>query len=309
VFIEYVVTLPGPDWPASLTFAAGLSDFAKNSDGALFVVRISGTEVWRTDIGRAQLIPAEIDLRRWAGQTVRIRLIIHPGMRLNSTADLACWADLAVTFQSQDSVTRFKIEAPPGTERVWTNGTAEASDLESDRTARTTTVIPAAFAVFSKAPRVATLGQSLLDFPFEIWKVGYDGWPYPFRVDTSGQVGTILSRGERQRALATIPPEKGKTIATFALQLPDHASRLRFLVGLADPSPPLPPTVDYSRADVAVRINGEKVWNSTLEVNGWFLQFAAVSKWSGQKVIIELEADSQSNAIFDWVHWAGLTIE
>jgi hypothetical protein len=121
IYIEFHVPIAGPEFPDPiLTFAAGMSDFATRTDGALFVVRVNGTEVWRTEITSRGLVPAEIDLSRWAGQTVRIRFIVHPGMRLNAGSDLACWTDLQIKFRSQRGATRFRIALP-----------ADASDVSS----------------------------------------------------------------------------------------------------------------------------------------------------------------------------------
>jgi hypothetical protein len=79
------------------------------------------------------------------------------------------------------------------------------------------------------------------------------------------------------------------------------------VVGLADPSAPVP--IIYSQAKVAVRVNGETVWDDVLRTSGWVPGIADLSDWRDRDVIIELEADSDKSGLFDWVHWAELIIE
>ncbi len=307
-FVEYPLALPAPDWPAVLTFGVGLSDFGPRSDGALFVIRIDGTEVFREEVGTSRLVTREIDLTPWAGRTVRLRLIVHPGTRLNPISDLANWTDLKVSYRPRNSNVSFNIVVPDGSPQVFLNGTARSSGVEAG-VAHVESSTPARFAVFTKAPPSVTIGQTLLDLPVDIWRVGYGGWPIPGRVETSGRIGPIVVGGRVERALSTIPPSKGKTVASYRLRLPDSASRLTFAVGLADSGPPLPPTVDYTSAGVAIRVNGELVWDSVVETNRWLSHWADLSQWRGQNVIIEIEADSQSNSSYDWVHWAELVIQ
>jgi hypothetical protein len=307
IYIEFHVPIAGPEFPDPiLTFAAGMSDFATRTDGALFVVRVNGTEVWRTEITSRGLVPAEIDLSRWAGQTVRIRFIVHPGMRLNAGSDLACWTDLQIKFRSQRGSTRFRIALPADASDVSIAGTAtEEGSSGNERVARSE--LPAKFAVFSRAMPMVGPGESLLDRSPAVWRAGYDGSPILSRYETSGQVGRIPSRGEVLRALATVPPDDGKTIATYGVRLSGGTSRLRFVVGLADPSAPVP--IIYSQAKVAVRVNGETVWDDVLRTSGWVPGIADLSDWRDRDVIIELEADSDKSGLFDWVHWAELIIE
>ena len=309
VYAEYDVDLTAAAGSATwLKFSAGMSDFAGNTDGALFVVRVNGSEIWRTEIPPGRLVPARLDVSRWAGQTATIRFIVHPGSRLNPASDLACWTDLAIEFDAANADTRFKIGVPPGSPEVSIGGTARMLDATGDER-RAETALPARFAVFTRSLPVIDSGRSLLDFTPAIWRAGYGGWPMLGRVETSGVISTIASRGERERALATIPPTEGRTIASFGVRLGAGVTRLRLAAGLADPTPPLPPTVEYSHAKVTVRVNGKVMWNATLETNGWMNGSVDLSEWKGQNVVIELEADSLSNAVFDWVHWIQLTVE
>jgi hypothetical protein len=171
------------------------------------------------------------------------------------------------------------------------------------------TALPGRFVFFSEPPPVLEVGASLTDLAFEVWRQGYGGWAYPGRVEGSGKIQPVKSGGEvDQRALPTIPPTKGLTLVTWAVHLPSDAASLEFRVGLADPSPPLPPTIEYSGVMFLMNINGESLWSQEVRQNGWQAHKVDVSKWQGKDVVIQIGVDAQSNAIFDWAHWAGLTL-
>jgi hypothetical protein len=92
------------------------------------------------------------------------------------------------------------------------------------------------------------------------------------------------------------------------VQLPPDASTLDFKYGLADPLPPLPPTISYSQTDFSVKVNGEKVWSRTIQLNGWNIQSADISKWAGQNVVIQIAVDALGQGTFNWSDWSGLTV-
>jgi hypothetical protein len=92
------------------------------------------------------------------------------------------------------------------------------------------------------------------------------------------------------------------------VQLSQSAKNLAFSVALADPPAPLT-AVDYSGATVTIRLNGETVFKRTLRLSGWNPEFVDIARWAGQNAVIELETDSDSNAIYDWIYWADLKIQ
>jgi hypothetical protein len=308
VFAEYQV--PVPKQQSYLNFATGVSDLATlNSDGALFVVRIGGTEVFRQLVHRGELIPMKVDLMPWAGQTIGMRFILSPGPRLNPLEAWGVWSDLSLSVdESRDA--EFDVGLQPVSDSPIIDGTASWTAGDDPAVFHTTSPLPAKFVVFKNPPQPVQLNTSLLDVPFDIWRVLYGGMAVVnSRVEASGNISATLSGGAREsRALATYPPNKGLTLATWAVRLPDNAAALSFKVGLGDPPPPLL-SVNYSGADVTVRINGESVFTQTLQLAGWNPGTADISKWAGQNVIVELDADSDSNAQYDWVYWTDLKIQ
>ncbi len=289
-YVEFNVAVPQVP-KVTFGFDVGISDFAGGGDGVLLVVRVDGREIWRQTVKQASLLPVQLDLTPWAGRTVALRLITHPGHSLNTNGDLSAWSNLRLIVGQADNL---QVQ-------VVSLGSADPVTVE--------TALPGRFVFFPEPPPAVAVGDSLLDQPFEVWRQGYGGWPFLGRVDSSGVIQPVKSGDQvEERALPTIPPTKGSTLVTWGVHLPPDAANLEFRVGLANPSPPLPPTIDYSGAKFLLNINGESVWSLELRQNGWQPVTVDISKWQGQDVVIQIGLDAESNAIFDWAHWAGLTI-
>jgi hypothetical protein len=95
---------------------------------------------------------------------------------------------------------------------------------------------------------------------------------------------------------------------TWAVALPAGATRLDFRASLVDPLPPLPSNIDYSETAFMLRINGETLWKDTYQLTGWHDASVDITRWAGQKVIIEIASDALGQGTFNWSQWAGLTI-
>jgi len=304
--LDYEIPLPSA--PSVFNFNAGLSDFAVGSDGAFFLIRINGADAWSQIIKPQQLASGQVDLTPWAGQTIHLRFIVHPGPALNPISDLACWTDLSLTTQADSAAAPFHVILPNGASGLLVGGSAQLTGLPQGQDYSASSQVPGKFAMFTQTPPLVATGQSLLDLPFDVWKMGYGGLPFP----SSGPNGTIqpvVSGGQTEpKALQTFPPQNGLALVTWPVQLPPDASRLDFKYGLADPLPPLPAAVSYSQTGFSVKIDGETVWSQTIQTNGWNIQSADISKWAGQNVVIEIAVDALGQGTFNWSDWAGLTV-
>jgi hypothetical protein len=306
VFAEYH-SVPIPSQPSFLNFTAAISDFGLRSDGALFVVRVNGADVFKQMVYRGLPVPAHINLAAWAGRSVDIRFIVHPGPSLNPTDDFGVWSDLAIAIDDSAFVPEFDVALPSGSQSPAINGAIQGSPDVSGAAFHATSAVPGKFVVFSHPPAAVDLNGSLLDLPYDVWRVTYDGMPALGVTEVSGSIRPIAAAGVTEpRALATYPPNGGKTQVTWAVQLPPNASQLAFKVGLTDPPPPL--VVSYSGVDLAVRVNGETLFTLSTQLAGWKPQVLDISKWAGQNVVIELDVDSDNNASYDWVYWTDLTV-
>ncbi len=307
VFIEYDVAVPVNN--PRLSFSAGISDFAVGSDGCWFVARIDGVDIWKADLKVGQVVPASVDLSRWAGKTVKLRLLVHPGAQLNSAADLAIWDSLAIESSEVEAPTKFRIELPPGTSgnvQVSRNVRLEPADGDS---LSAEAALPASFAVFAKPPAEMKLGDTLLDLPLRTWNSYYGGLPFESGESPNGQIIGAKSGGEEvARALLTFPPSNGLTYATWAVSLPKDATKLTFRAALADPAPPLPEKIDYSTTAFKLKINGEELWSEVYQTNGWHDLAIDISEFAGGNALIEISADAMGIGSFNWAQWADLSV-
>ncbi len=302
------VETPIPRGRPFLQFSTALTDFAIGSDGALFVLRIDGTEVYRQMVFPGTQSSARIDLARWAGTTTTLRFILHPGPRLNAFQDIGAWADLRITNED-DSNPRvpFSLSLPPTSVSAHVSGSVQWDGSAGPEVFEASVSLPARLAVFSVPPMRVVPGDTLLDVDFDTWSASYGGLALEAAVELTGQIRSVNSEFvTEESALATYPPGKGRTLVTWAVRLDESVSAIDVRVGLADPPPLLPQTFDYSGAQVALRINGELEWNEELRSPGWKDRTIDVSRWAGQSVVVELEVDALSSSILDWVHWAGL---
>jgi hypothetical protein len=306
-FVEYVVPVPAAR-KVTFKFETGLSDGAVNSDGALFAIQLDGQTVWQKTIYRGGWNEGSLDLSAYAGRSVRIRLITHPGLNLNPVSDLACWSGLSVVPDLSRPNSSLQVALPERGQPIAVSGEARLQSAQ-DRSAVVGLDIPGRFVMFLKPGPSAVGGQSLLDLPHTVWKAGYNGIPSPIAYERSGEIETVSSGGVvKRRAIVADPPRNGFTILSWAVSLPPDATDLLINAGLANAPPPFPPDVNYSGTDFIIQINGQRLWEKELRIGGWNEVKIDLSPWRGQNILIQLITDSERNATFDWARWADLEI-
>lgn len=112
VFCDYLLKLPDTK-PLKLTFANAIRDntaMEPPSDGVLFRVWVAhGTGAQQPELLYEKFtdakvwVPGEVDLSRYAGQTILLRLESHPGPNKDTTCDSCFWAEpMVVAGQPTD---------------------------------------------------------------------------------------------------------------------------------------------------------------------------------------------------------------
>lgn len=94
------VSLPAEP-KAAFRASVGKSDGSHPGDGILFKVSVvddqgKDTIVAETNVTEHEWKPIEADLSRWAGKTIRIKIISDVGAGDNSSGDWASWADMRI---------------------------------------------------------------------------------------------------------------------------------------------------------------------------------------------------------------------
>ncbi len=95
LFVEYQLKLPAAR-ELRLRFFNAIRDSVPPeppSDGVTFRVWVGDEKVFERHTASKSWVPGEADLSRWAGQTIQLRLEIHPGPKLDTTCDLGFWGD------------------------------------------------------------------------------------------------------------------------------------------------------------------------------------------------------------------------
>lgn len=303
IYLEYAVPIPDAA-EATLHFEAAISDFATRSDGAIVAVWVDDVRAWRAEISRSSPATGQVSLSPWRGKVARIRFLAHAGPAFNPASDLVVWSDLRLALSAPASVP-LAVQLPETAKAPEIS--APASYDHGVRRFQLESPVPGTVAVFTQPPPKANRGSSLLDLPNLRWNRYYGGLAEP--VEGAAELTSAVVGGELQtRLLSSQPNPKSVRVITIAARLPEDAARLSFRAALADPPPPIPLTLSYSGVAMSVRINGEEVWSKDIATRGWNEGEIDISKWAGESVIVQLETDSKSNAIYDWAHWGGLVI-
>ena len=95
VFAEYLLQLPKAG-PIVLSFANAIRDHTESeppSDGVTFRVWVDGQKVFERHTDSKIWVPGTVDLSRYAGQDIRLRLESHPGPKNDTTCDSSFWGD------------------------------------------------------------------------------------------------------------------------------------------------------------------------------------------------------------------------
>ncbi len=305
-FVEYKVNVP--DVPnIALHFEAGIADSDGRSDGVLFGVQLNGSTVWRQTVGMGGWVPGSVDLTPFAGTDVLVRFLTYAGTRLNAWYDWACFASLRLEAGFTMSSASVTLGLPDGVSVEEVSG---GTFTMSGNRAEASVSLPGSFVAFLEKPKAIHVGETLLDLPYDVWKSNYQGIPYRFSVEGSGEIEEAVSGGVlREKALIAIPPRNGATIITTTVTIPEEASSLVVDYGLTDPPTTFGPDFEYTGAEFSMQINGDVVFSEEVRSRGWMSQRIPLEPYRGKSVLIQLKTDSLTQAIYDWARWANLAVE
>ena len=113
VFVSYQIMLPKVR-DIVLTGFVGKKDGSHTGDGINFLVGVTpeGSDfesiVAEKHLSKCEWVPIEADLSQWAGQSIRLRLIMPLGPNMNTAGDWGCWGDLKITRKNPRLKTALK---------------------------------------------------------------------------------------------------------------------------------------------------------------------------------------------------------
>ncbi len=275
VFADYSLTVPSYPHPA-LLFCIGLAD---SNGPAVFRITADGKEIWKESVTAPGWTSHRLDLTAYAGQGIRLRLL--------STGRCG-WTDVRLVEGMKEDAAGVAVAAPDGSSPEFSEAPA-------------TTHIPGTLAVFVDKGKPVAAGQNFLDLPFET-ALESSGIVLPGATEGGGKVGSATCGGKAsEKALCACPPDHGRFILTWLIQLPDSPSALNLRAGIADESA-------SAGLGFEVRVNGETTWSYRSKDPHWEAASADLSRWKGKTVLLQLVTDSLGSNDGDQAFWSDLVL-
>jgi hypothetical protein len=307
-FIDYKIAVPNVP-SVGLTFEAGIADSAGQSAGVLFGIQINGATQWRQTVSPGKWQQGSVDLTPYAGTTIVLRLLTTVGPSQNPAFDLACWASLNLQTSFDQPNAPLTLGGPAGSQLPGYSAGVSSDNATPEGLTPIRVSLPGSFVVFVEEPPAIGLGESLLDFPYDVWKQGYDGLPVSGSVQGSGLIEAATSAGvERSTTLSAEPPKNGVTIITTAVTIADGANWLQVEYGFNDPPASYGSDFTYSGAGFSVQINGDNIFTDSVFNAGWRSQRISLEAYRGKRVLVQFKVDSQGLSLYDWGRWTNLTV-
>ena len=293
-FGEWTLTLP--DSPSiSFAFYIGLPDSAIHSDGVTFIVSVQGDEIFQEHHTERRWRHVELDLTRYQGQQVTLRLTTTPGPNGHTGQDSARWGEPKIVSERVGAQIGFFLSNPPIRSFPDTVRYIGQGQYTLD------TELPAQVLFLFKTARPVVLSQNLIDTPYTaglqfegIFLDGSSAWG-------SGQREWTTIAGVSKPSIGAHPPDDGQTVIQFLLSLPQAKKiTFSFSMGLRRPC--------TTGVKFQVRLNGHPHFEHATSRIDWTDAELSLSTFAGEPVLLELITDPDGLTHCDAAAWADLLI-
>ena len=293
-FGEWTFTLP--DSPSiRFAFDIGLLDGATLSDGVTFIVSIQGDEIFSQHHTEQRWQHVELDLTRYRGQRVILRLTTTPGPNGHPGQDWAYWGEPKIVSDPVASqigffLPRQPIKSFPDTVRHIGGG---QYILETE--------LPAQVLFLFEPTQQVVPPHKLWETPF-VTGLQLDGiFLYGRSAWGSGMRRQSVVTGVPRQIITAHPPEEGKTVIQFLLSLPEAREiTFSFLMRLTNPC--------TTGVTFQVLVNGQTQFEHATSLVGATDAQLSLSEFAGEVVLLELITDSDGHAGCDASDWSDLLI-
>ena len=298
-FVAYQVAVPAG---AVLRFGVGVADNASCTDGVTFEVAVGGSVLWSQHYLKDGWHDHAMSLAAFAGATVPLRIISHPGPSSNAGCDWNVWNDVRIETIPSARTIDVPFALQSGDTFMALAGNGLAIPLSSTSLKVANVPVPGKFTMFTTTGTNVSSGTSLAGLASQTWLEGHQDFAKPGSIFGSGSVGGASAGGVfKNPTIQAHPPEFGRTILSWVIRLPaGNPLRLGWSAGIQDGGA----TVDG--VSFEVRVNGHLFWQLTTSTNQWVPGSLDLAAWQGQTVLLELITDSQQTFNFDWARWADL---
>lgn len=304
-FVEFTVDVPDAA-QATLESAVVLKpDAVGKSDGETFRLTATG------DDGTARIeanqttgtpTPMNLDLTRFRGKRVTVRMEASPGPKNDPSFDWGLWAQPRIVLrEAANTALRTLRIADAG-------GVTQALVAEGE--AQWSTPSAGMLEVRCSLPNTVTLPigppEEVKALPFDLLHAKaisrvlfVDGIERPSYSFFAGVPGEAACGGKTLPALNQHPPPNGQTLVDYVLRLPNAPVWLKTWIGLCDGN-------KSNGVGFRIEIDGKEVFSRRVDhgASGWSPVSVDLSPWHGKPVVLTLITDSLGDYDFDWAAWA-----
>ncbi len=305
-FAEYRIELPDA---AGLRLQAGahLRSGAADSDGVRFRVSAwlpdqptdrQSVDVLATGV---QPVPVELDLARFRGRPITLRIEADAGPAGNPSYD---WGRLSKPTISADpdranrmtAVLRF-AGLPTAVRALAADGEPKV-EMGGNGTARVVTTLPNVLLLpFGNPLRVAETGLDFMTQPLRGRTRSESGVEGPQSIYPPDK-GAAACGGIQRAAISLHPPNMGCSLLDYDLVLPATPMKLVTAIGIRDGS-------KSNGVGFRVEVNGKTVFSRDIRVGtGWMPIEVDLAAYRGREIMLTLVTDSLGDFGFDWAVWA-----
>ncbi len=303
-FGEFRLNLPA-EAPTTFVTSIGLRDLSPGtqlppagrrlSDGVTFQVLVNDEQCFEEHWAERSWKETRVDLTRWAGTSVTLRLQTHPGPDGHLGWDWASWGQPRIVLADPQAQTvKLRIQQPHRVARTIVTDASSSRILPGSVT-ETAVCLPATIIYPKKLQAIEANGADLLKVPFVTYTASA-GLTQRRSAWGGGRVDHFSIDGVELPGVFGHPPPAGLTRLEWLLDLPPSPLKLRFRAGLLANAEPV---------TFRVRVNGKLRWTRHFNRSeGWAAGEVDLSEFSDGPVLLTLITDSAGTNNCDWAVWA-----
>jgi len=248
-------------------------------------------------------IPIALDIARFQGKKVTIRVEAHPGKTTANDSSVIVEPKVVQVKSKDDTPVTYKIKAASAVSKIISsNGKTSYKSLGDNTYEISTYLSEMVYLLYGKGSVSIPLNMCYADFT--------SSWVY-----NSGSIGTptkeLLPRmqiaevnDELTQGIFAHPPTDGKCYISFVVTLPLSPSvNFKGTVGLKSGS---------SASDgvkFSVTVDGKQLWSQNVSAGSSLKNFSIpMSAYAGKTVLLTLITDSGDNSAFDYAFWGTPTL-
>lgn len=297
-FVEYRLRLPNRSQIRFTTCVGLRPSAAGKSDGVAFRVEArAGHQKLEVQHHAASGAPEPLtlDLSALRGKGIVLRLETHPGPKGNVSFDHALFTQPRVIAES-DEPRKVVVHSPKAVRHaIGPNG--ELRLAPAGKNLRAVSVpLPTTFHLLFDDAIAVALPLDLRVAKHSATLVASDGTesaPHDFMRPAPGAASV---GGVKKTALHAHPPQNGRLVVDYLLQLPPTPARLGAFAGIRDGS-------NSNGVGFSVRVNGRELWSAQMRPGAWKPLQVDLTRHAGQTIVLSLATDALGDFSYDWAAW------